>query len=189
MGKFLFILFGVLTCGFAHSAVLSEPGVYSLPMNCSELLPDPGPFINYFEAVGRGLVTSNRKLSARIFKILAIREKISDAVDRQRDQHPIDVLVKKTLCYYRETKEPLKPVTYDDESFVSYLSGVMKDLEIKVDEVVYQWELDRAQRLQFEKIVEKNQHLIESLKREAQAMADADVKKIANKAKNKVREP
>ncbi len=158
-------------------------------MNCVELLPDPSPFINYFEAVGRGLVTSNRKLSSRIFKILAIREKVIDAVDRQRDQHPVDKLIRKTLCYYREQKEPLKPVTYDDANFVSYLTQSMNELENKVDEVVFQWELDEAQRKQFEKIVEKNQQLIQAMKMEAEEQAEAKVRKISKRAKNQVKAP
>jgi hypothetical protein len=188
MAKLFLIFLGVLTCSSTYSAVLSEPGVYSLPMNCSELLPDPSPFTNYFEAVGRGLVTSNRKLSTRIFKVMAIREKLADAVDRQRDQHPIDILIRKTLCFYREQKEPLKPVTYDDSNFISYLSTAMKELETKVDEIVYQWELDRVQRAQFEKIVEKNQHLIQKMKMEADEMAEAEVRKLSQKAKKNLRE-
>ena len=114
MMRAFFVWLGVVMTFPALGAVLSEPGVYSLPMNCSELLPDPSPFTQYFEAVGRGLVSSNRPLATKIFKVIAIRERISDAADRQRDQHPIDVLIRKTLCFYRDTKEPLKAVTYDD---------------------------------------------------------------------------
>jgi hypothetical protein len=187
MAKLLIVLV-VLTCSSTYSAVLSDPGVYSLPMNCSELLPDPSPFTNYFEAVGRGLVVSNKKLSSRIFKIIAIREKLTDAVDRQRDQHPIDILIRKTLCFYREQKEPLKPVTFDDANFISYLSSALKDVESKVDDIVYQWELDRVQKAQFEKIVEKNQHLIQKMKMEADEMAEAEVKKLSQKAKKNLKD-
>jgi len=189
LAKYLLLVLTFLTYGSGFSAVLSDPGVYSLPMNCSELLPDPSPFINYFEAVGRGVVTSNKKLSSRIFKVLAIREKVSDAFDRQRDQHPIDSLIKKTLCYYREQKEPLKPVTFDDSNFITYLSQSMTELESKVNEVVYQWEVDEAQRKQFEKIVEKNQQLIQKMKILAEEQADAEVKRIAKKAKKTVKDP
>lgn len=189
LAKNFLLVLALLTCGSGFSAVLSDPGVYSLPMNCSELLPDPTPFTNYFEAVGRGVVTTNKKLSSRIFKVLAIREKVADAFDRQRDQHPIDVLIKKTLCYYREQKEPLKPVTFDDSNFISYLSLSMDELEKKVSEVVYQWEIDEAQKKQFEKIVEKNQQLIQRMKVQAEEQAEAEVKRIANKAKKQVKDP
>lgn len=189
MAKLFFIVMCFLTCGSVFSAVISEPGVYSLPMNCSELLPDPSPFLNYFEAVGRGLVTSNKQLSARIFKLIAIREKLGDAVDRQRDQHPIDNLIKKTLCYYREQKEPLKPVSFDDSNFISYLTQSMNELEAKVKEVVYQWEFDQAQRKLFEKIVEQNQQLIQKMKMQAEAQARVEVERIANKAKKEVKVP
>ena len=54
MMRAFFVWLGVVMTFPALGAVLSEPGVYSLPMNCSELLPDPSPFTQYFEAVGRG---------------------------------------------------------------------------------------------------------------------------------------
>jgi len=184
-----FILLSFLSCVFGWGAVLSEPGVYLLPMNCSELLPDPTPFTNYLEAVGRGLVSSNSKLSSRIFKVLAIRQKVGDAFDRQRDQHPVDVLVRKTLCFYRDTKEPLKPVTYDDTNFVSYLSASMPELEKKVNDIVYQFELEEASRKQFEKILEGNSQLIRRLKTDAEDAAQAEIDKIARKARSQVKGP
>ena len=189
MTKPLLFLLCLLTWSSVQSAVLSETGVFLLPMNCSELLPDPGPFVNYFEAVGRGMVTSNKKLSNRIFRVLAIREKVTDAMDRQRDQHPIDIIIRKTLCFFREQKEPLKPVLYDDENFISYLSAAISEIDTKVNEVVYQWELDLAQRLEYEKIIDKNQQLILSMKRQAEKEAEAEVKKIAQRAKAKAKFP
>jgi hypothetical protein len=189
LAKLFLILLGFVAVNSSHSAVLSDPGIYSLPMNCSELLPDPSPFLSFFDAVGRGLVASDKKLSSRIFKVIAVREKLGDLVDRQRDQHPIDVLVRKTLCFYREQKEPLKPVNYDDPQFVSYLSQAMPDLEKRVGEVVYQWELDQVQRKQFEKIVERNQHLIQAMKNEASQKADEQVKNLTQKAKKQVKDP
>ena len=32
-----------------------------------------------------------------------------------------DVLVRKTLCFYREQKEPLKPIAYDNAEFIKFL--------------------------------------------------------------------
>lgn len=189
MRRFLLIWLSVVNLGVGFSAVLTEPGVYLMPMNCSELLPEPTPFTNYLEAVGRGLVASNRNLSARIFKVLAIREKTGDAFDRNRDQHPIDILIRKTVCFYRDTKEPLKPVTYDDSNFISYLAASMPELEKKVGEIVYQYELEEAQRKRFAKILEKNSHLIQSMKDEAEAKAESEIDKLTKKAKSQVKDP
>ena len=189
MGRILLIWLGVGSFNVGFSAVLTDPGVYLLPMNCAELLPDPTPFSNYLEAVGRGLVAEKPQLASRIFKILAIRSKVSSAVDRNRDQHPIDVLIRKTLCFYRDTKEPLKPVTYDDSNFVSYLASAMPELETKVGEVVYQFELEQAQKKQFEKILEKNSHLIEKMKMEAEQKASNEIDKLVKKARNQVKDP
>jgi len=82
----------------------------------------------------------------------------------------------------------LKPVTFDDANFISYLSSALKDVESKVDDIVYQWELDRVQKAQFEKIVEKNQHLIQKMKMEADEMAEAEVKKLSQKAKKNLKD-
>ena len=189
MVKLLMIWLGLLFFSSGFGAVLTETGVYLLPMNCSELLPDPTPFTNYLEAVGRGVVASDKKLSSRIFKVLAIREKTGGAFDRLKDQHPVDVLVRKTLCFYRETKEPLKPVTYDDPQFVSYLTSAMPELEKKVEEIVYQFEVEQIQRKKFEKILEKNAQLVEQMKREADQKAASEIDKLVRKAKIQVKDP
>lgn len=172
-----------------RAAVLSDPAVFMMPLNCGELLADPAPFTNYLEAVGRGVVVKDRGLSQRIFKTLAMREKVADSFDRNRDQHPIDTLIRKTICFYREQKEPLKPVPFDDEKFLVFLAAAMPELETKVDEVVFQWESDRIQRQEYEKRVQKNQDLINKLKAEAGRQADASVRKIIKKAKSQLLEP
>ena len=82
----------------------------------------------------------------------------------------------------------MKPVTFDDANFISYLSSALKEVESKVDDIVYQWELDRVQKAQFEKIVEKNQHLIQKMKMEADEMAEAEVKKLSQKAKKNLKD-
>jgi hypothetical protein len=79
-------------------------------------------------------------------------------------------------------------VTFDDANFISYLSSALKEVESKVDDIVYQWELDRVQKSQFEKIVEKNQHLIQKMKMEADEMAEAEVKKLSQKAKKNLKD-
>src|SRR5687768_12693389 len=106
MCRIALILF--LSVSTLRAALPPQGGVFMLPLSCSELLPDPGPFINFFEAVARGSVTHDKAFSKRMFKILALREKLSNMTDRTREQNPVDDLIKRTLCFYREQKEPLK---------------------------------------------------------------------------------
>src|SRR4051812_4106201 len=82
----------------AIAAMPLEAGVYLLPINCSELLPDDSPFVQFFEAVGRGNATANRSFSKRIFRLVSMREKAMRSADRIRDQNPVDRLIRKTLC-------------------------------------------------------------------------------------------
>lgn len=159
----------------------------SLPLTCAELLPDTTPYLLFFEAVGRGQVATNRTFSKRIYRILSLRERMVDVVEKGRDQNPIDSLVRKTLCFYREQKEPLKPVPFDDTAFLSFLKVSMKDLETKVDEAVYEWELERQQRKEFERMALRNQKKVDSLVREADVEADRVFEKLSQRAKRKVK--
>lgn len=158
----------------------------SLPMTCAELLPDTTPYIQFFEAVGRGQVISDRRFSKRVYRILALRERMVDVVEKGRDQNPLDTLIRKVLCFYREQKEPLKPVGYDDAQFLSFIKASLKDLEEKVDETVYQWEFERQQRKAFERRALKNQKLVDALVREADVEADQLFGKLSARAKKKV---
>lgn len=164
-----------------------DAGQYMLPLSCAELLPDMNQYIVFFEAVGRGNVTTDRKFSKRIFRILGLREKLMELGDRGKEQNPVDLLIRKTLCFYREQKEPLKPVGYDDDAFLKFLKGALRELETKVDDAVFQWELERQQRKELERMALKNQVIVESLLREAEIEADSTFYRLSKAAKRKAK--
>jgi hypothetical protein len=57
-----------------------------LPMTCAELIPEAEAFRNFFEAVARGAVSTNAALSKRMFRLLAMREKLSETDKRNREE-------------------------------------------------------------------------------------------------------
>lgn len=180
-----FILVGFI-CRPAGAAIGSG-SVYLMPMNCIELLPESATFTGFFEAVAKGSATRHRALSKKMFRILALREKIDNEVDNSRQPNPVDTLIQKTICFYRENKEPLKPVTFDDSSFIEFLQGSVKDLEAKVETTVFQVELERFQRQEYERRASKDRSIIESLQKEADKDADVSYDRISNAARRKVR--
>src|SRR5947209_14947948 len=103
--KLIAALLFLLAAGRAEAAISSDSSYFLLPMSCAELLPDPAPYLGFFEAVGKGLVAKDRALSKRIFRVLSLREKLAEEPDRAREGNPVDVLIRKTLCYYREQKD------------------------------------------------------------------------------------
>jgi hypothetical protein len=166
-----------------------DAGVFLLPLECSELLPDSGPYLQFFEAVGRGRLRNDKPLSKRIFEVLALREKMQKDASQSREQNPIDLLVRKTLCFYREKKEPLKMVPYDDPAFLGYLRSSLGDLEAKVREVISQREYDRQQRKEYERLLTENQELEDSVRTQAEVSADREFERLSNSARRKAKAP
>lgn len=183
----VFGLLGACLAGTAEGAIQRSNGPYLLPMNCKELLPDPGIFLGFLDAVAGGHAQSDKAFSKRLFRVLALRDKLADQPDAVRGQNPVDKLVFKTLCFYREQKEPIKAVPYDDAAFVSFLKGGLNELDKKVDEAVLHWELERQQRAEFEKQFKMNQAAIESLKNQAEKEAAKIISRAESQAQRKRR--
>lgn len=173
----------------AYGAPTHENGVFLLPLECSELLPDSGPYLQFFEAVARGSLKKDKAFSKRIFRILALREKMQSSAQQSRDQNPLDLLIRKTLCFYREKKEPLKMVPYDDPAFMAFLHGSLNDLETKVEETIFQREFDKQQRKEYERLLTQNQELEESVRGQAEVDADRNFDRLSSAARKKVRAP
>lgn len=173
----------------ARAALAPDPGVYMMPMNCVELLPDPAPYLNFFGAVARGSVTSDRPFSRKLFRILALREKLQDYVEKNRGQNPVDILIQKTVCFYRQQKEPLKPVSSDDGVFIQFLKQSLVDLDKKVDDAVFDMEFERQQRQEYERAAQKNKGTVQMLEDEADRDADATFEKLSKKARRQVKVP
>lgn len=172
-----------------HAALTPESSSYLLPMSCAELLQDASPFLSYFEAVAQGMVTQDRKLSRRLFRILSLRERLGEATGRTRESNPIDTLIRKTLCFYREQKEPLRQIPFDDPEFLKFLKSGLKELEEKVDDTVYQWELERQQQREYEKRLRQNRGEVETVQREARNEALRSFDRLSEAARKKVRTP
>lgn len=158
-------------------------------MTCAELLPEAESFRNFFEAVARGTVATNAKLSKRMFRVLALREKLSESEKRNREENPIDTIVRKTLCFYRESKDPLRAIPFDDGDFLKFIASSMDEVEKKSDEAVYQAEFDRLQREEYEKRLDRNRNLIEQLRQEADRSAQRSFEQLTQKARRKVQAP
>ena len=158
---------------------------FLLPMNCSELLPDNTPYVSFFESIARGMAARDRGLSKRLFRLLSLREKVADLADRNREQNPVDVLIRRTVCFYREQREPLKPIAYDDPDFLKFLRSALRDLEIKVEDVIFKWEKERAERRQYEQQLQKNRGVVDTLKREAEVDAERSYDRLSTGAKRK----
>lgn len=189
----MFRSFWVIAFVFSVSAQAASPlretGTFLLPLECSELLPDNTPFVHFFEAVARGGLKADKRLSERLYKVLALRERMNTANEQSREQNPVDILIRKTLCFYREKKEPLKTVTYEDAAFLSFLRGSLADLESKLEETIFQREFDKQQRKEYERLLTENKGIEDTIRRQAELEADRSFERISNSAKRKVRAP
>jgi len=173
--------------GFAAAAPLSqEGGVFLMPMSCAELLQDPAPFLGYFEAVAKGQVSKDRKFSRRMFRILSMREKLGEATGRTREANPVDAIIRRTICFYREQKEPLKPVGFEDADFLKFMHVSLKELEDKVEDSIFQWEFERQQRREYERRLKITEGAAQTVAREAEVDADRAYDRLTNAARKKV---
>jgi hypothetical protein len=170
-------------------ATAPETGVLMLPMNCQELLPDPTPFLSFFEAIGRSNVSKDRQFAKRVYRIISLREKFGEAPDRAREQNPVDLLIRRTLCFYREQKAPTTPVAFDDPGLVTFLKNGIGELEKKVTASLFDVELERQQRRAYERKMRSNQGLVEKIQDEADLEAERTFQKLATTAKKRVGTP
>lgn len=168
---------------------LRGAGTVTLPMTCAELIPETEPFTQFFEAVARGSVTTKSRLSKRMFRVLALREKLKEIGKRHKDDNPIDQIIRKTLCFYRESTDPVRAVPFDDAAFLKFIESSIDEVEKKSEEAVYQSEYVRLQKEEYEKRLDRNQDLIEQLRQEADRSAQKSYDEISTKAKRKVQAP
>lgn len=171
-----------------QAALSPEMGVFMLPMNCSELLPDATPFLNFFEAIARANVLKDQKFTKRLLRVLALRDHFAESGDRSREQNPIDVLIRRTLCFYREQKEPSRPIGFDDAGLETFMRSSLGELEDKVKQAILQSEIERQQRLEYERKLKHNQHMVDRLEQEADEEADRTFTQLAKIARKKIRQ-
>ncbi len=173
----------------AHAKVDSSQPTYLLPTSCAELMPDASPYLGFMQAVALGSVSSDRNFSKRVLRILAMRGKLNEMSERARESNPIDKLIEKTLCFYREQKEPLRTVPYDDQAFSKYMKTSLRELELKVEDAVYQAEVERVQKKHYEIQLQKNREVVEELKIEAETQAEKSFERLSSSAKQKLKNP
>lgn len=170
---------------FCTRGLVAQPQ-YLLPLNCSELLPNESSFLSYFESVGRGQVATNKRLSERIFRILALREKLQESSSWVEGRNPIDDLIRRTLCFYRQQRDALSPVPFDSAEIVSFISQNIKELESKIEAAVLEIEYRKAKEDILKKKAQKYQQLVEKEKqianRKARELFEALSRKAAKKA-------
>jgi len=170
------------------AAPLPGEPTYLLPLNCSELLPDNSAFVSYFDSVGRGQVVADKALSQKIFRILALRQKLNDSPSLFDGANPVDVVIRRTLCYYRQQKDALQPVPYYDPKILSFLKENIGELEKKVEAVILECQYKVISKELLETRAKKNQAMVESVKKQAEKTADQVFDKIHQQALRKAKQ-
>lgn len=171
-----------------HAAISSKDSeTYLLPLNCTELLPDNTPFVSYFELVGKGQVLSNKPFSRRVFKILALRDQLNSAAHLFEGSNPVDIMIRRTLCFYREQKDALQVVPYYDPKMVAFLSDGMKDLEKKVETVILDLQLQSLNKERLARRAKQNEALVQTEKKMAEKSAIQVFERINQQAAQKVK--
>lgn len=165
-------------------AAVDRP-VYLMPINCSELVPDSGPFMNFFDSVARGLAVSNRSLSRRLFRILSLRERVMNDTGRVGDVNPVDPLIRRFVCYYREQKNPTSIVSFDDTTFRQFVKKELDALEKQIDAAVNQVVIDEHTRKEYERKLKAQQNLVDSIKSEAEEEASLLFERAQTRARTR----
>jgi len=169
-----------------HGELLGpRSAVYVMPINCSELMPDNTPFTGYFMTVAQGAVTTDKKLASQMFEILALKQTLADKKDWATKINPVEVLIRKVICFYRQEKEPLKVIPYDDQDFITFLKTAMPELETRINDAIYQIAFEKTQKKMFELRLSQNQKAVESLRKKAAGEARTTFKKLTADAAKK----
>lgn len=179
------VVFGAALVG----APTKDTATYLLPFNCSELLPDNSTFLSFFESVARGQVIANKALSKKIFRVLALREKLNQKQELFQGANPLDSLIARTLCYYREQKDALQIVPYYDPKLLEFLNQNIKDLEKKAEAVILDLQLQVLNKEELGRRARQNEALVaaerESAEQSANRLFDQIAQEAARKAKGK----
>lgn len=170
-------------------ALAAQQPTYLMPINCSELVPDSSPFLGFFESFGRGVSSTSRDLSRRVFRMLAVRERIASETGRTGDSNPLDPLIRKFLCFYREQKEPLRIVAYDDSDFLRFVTKEISTLEKKIDDAIFQVAFEEHSRKEYERRISTQRAVIDAIRDQADREAIQLYDKISSTARSKVRSP
>ena len=187
--KSIFVVFSIAWCVSEPVWAAIDRPIYLMPMNCAELVPDTAPFLGFFESLGRGMAATQKTIAKRVFRILALREKLASDTGRVGEGNPIDPLIRKFICYYREQKDPLSPIAYDDAEFVKFVSKELDTLETRVNDAMFQVAFEDQQRQEYERRIQAQRAVIDSLQDEAEREAIVLYNKATSRARSKVKLP
>ena len=138
---------------------------------------------------GNSTYSRHGHFARRIFRVLSLREKTGEAAAKYRDVNPLDLLIRRTLCFYREQKEPIQQVAYNNPQFVTFLRANLKELETKIENAILDWQLERQQRTKYEAQLQKNQNLVDAIRKEAENDARISFERLSSSARKKVQVP
>lgn len=164
-----------------------DTATYLLPFNCSELLPDNSAFLSFFESIARGQVVANKALSKKIFKVLALRDKLNQKPELFQGSNPLDALIARTLCYYREQKDALQIVPYYDPKLLEFLSQNIKDLEKKAEAVILDLQVQILNKEELGRRARQNEALVAAERESAEQSANRMFDQIAQEAQRKAK--
>lgn len=164
----------------------SESPIYSMPRHCNELLPDILPFTQFLDSVARGLVATDKKLAKRLFTLIEMRNKLEASGEVDSLTNPVNILIRKTLCYYRGQRGATAVIAFDDTGLIKFLKENLKELEAKVEAEVLAEQTLKAQMAEYERRLKQNETVVEALKEQASNDASKRYSEISKKAKRRV---
>ncbi len=177
----------LLFSSLISAAIKDTIGNPSMPMGCNELLQDTTPFIQFYETVAKGLMNSDKPTAKRLLKLLFLRQKLGDNTSLHKESNPVDAMLRTSICFYREQKEPLKQVLFDDAEFVKFLKSSLPELEKRVETAIYDWELEKAQKAEYERRIRLGQSSMEAFHNQIERDADNTYEKLSKNAKQKAK--
>lgn len=171
----------------ANTPLLTDTNsVYLLPMTCSELLPNSDPFLKFLDSVARGNLGGDPAMATQIFRVLGLRNRLAELIGGKREKNPADTLIQKTLCFYRQNKDPLRPVAFDDNDFLAFLKQSLAELENRIVSAVDQKQQERFRLEEFSRRLELNRDREEVLRNAADAEAERKFQAVSEAAKKKI---
>ena len=180
-GPFFLVVGAVCGVLFVSSAPAENPSLqFLLPVNCAELLPDNDEFLGFLETVAGNLVATDKALAQRLFKMLAMRQKLleDNQPEEQAVAHKMETYLRRFLCYYREQGDPLRQIMFDDPGVLAYIKKNLPSLEQKINEILKQGQRHLKDRDRYEAQLRRLEGQISALKIEARRQAEKTVAKV-----------
>lgn len=98
--RLMFLLNFILFFKFTYAV-----NVLTMPANCTSLLPDMPPYINFFNEVGSFWIDGSPKMSEKVFKLLALGNMYS--YESKKTENNVFNIIKENLCtcYFKNNQQ------------------------------------------------------------------------------------